>query len=82
MNPINVLMATGAITKTDTLATTFHNTMGEVNPYVRFGYGPQTICNQTQVKVSISINADPIDMIQLEEDFISSNLKPQRRIID
>ena len=28
---------------TGTLAMTFHKPAGEANPYVQFGYGPQTI---------------------------------------
>ena len=28
---------------TSTLTTTFHKATGEANPYVHFGYGPQTI---------------------------------------
>ena len=40
LRPINVLMMTDEITKTGTLATTFHKPAGEVNPYVLFGYGP------------------------------------------
>ena len=40
LDPINVLMKTGKITKTGTLATTFHKPVGEANLYVQFGYGP------------------------------------------
>ena len=63
MKPIDVLMATGAIPKTSTLATAFHRTIGEENPYVLFVYGPLTICNHTQGQVSGSMNSDPINMI-------------------
>ena len=40
-------MATGAITKTGTLTTTFHKPAGEANLYVRFGCVPLTIFNNT-----------------------------------
>ena len=56
-------MATGEITKTGTLATTFQKPMGEANPYVRFGYVPLINYNHTQVHISGSMNADPINMI-------------------
>ena len=94
MKPINVIMVTGAITKTSTLATNFHNPVGGSNPYVRFGYGPLAICYHTQGQVSGSINADPINMIHtikqstekglnkdLEGYFRSSTLKIQRTIL-
>ena len=32
---------------TGTLGTTFHKSSGEENPFVQFGYVPQTICNHT-----------------------------------
>ena len=63
LNPINVLMATGAITKTVTLAMIFHNTSGGGNMCVRFGYGPLTIYNHIQRHISGSMNAYPINMI-------------------
>ena len=44
LKSINVLMATGEITKTGTLATTFRKPVGGENPYVRFGYVPLPIC--------------------------------------
>ena len=34
---------------------------GEANPYVQFLYGPQTICNHTWGKFSVSMNADPVN---------------------
>ena len=37
---------------TVTLATTFLNLSGEVNLYVQFLYGPQTIWNHTQRQIS------------------------------
>ena len=43
LNPINVLMATGEITKMDTLTTTLHKPAWEANLYSRFVYGPLTI---------------------------------------
>ena len=67
MNPINVLMATGTITKTVTLVTTFHKPAGKENPYVWFGYGPLTICYHTQGKVSGSMNANPINKIHTSQ---------------
>ena len=67
LNPINVLMTTGGITKTGTLATTFHKLLVEANPYVRFGYIPLEICNHTQGQVSGSINADPMNMIHTNQ---------------
>ena len=67
LNPINVLMVTGTITKTGTTTTTFQKPVGEVNPYVNFGYGPLTICNHTEGKVPGSMNADPINMIHISQ---------------
>ena len=63
MNPINVMIATGEITKTSTLATTFHKPAGEANPYVWFGYVPLTIFNHTGEQVSGSMNADTMNII-------------------
>ena len=62
MNKINVLMDTGEITKTGTLAMTFHKSAVEANPYVRFGYAPLKIFNHTGGNVSGSMNVDPINM--------------------
>ena len=56
-------MATGAITKTGTLATTFHKPAGEANMYVRFGYSPLKIFNHTWGQVSGIMNADTVNMI-------------------
>ena len=56
-------METGEITKTGTLATTFHKPSGEANLYVHFGYVALKIYNHTPVQVSGSINTDPINMI-------------------
>ena len=44
-----------------TLATTFIKPAGEVNLYVLFGYGPQTILYNNQGKLSGSKKADPIN---------------------
>ena len=95
LNAINLLIARGAITKTGTLAMTFHKPAGEANQYVRFGYGPLSICNHTQGQVLGSMNTDPINMIhtsqqstkeglnkELEGDFRSSILILQRTILD
>ena len=43
LNQINLLITTGEITKTGTLATAFHNPARESNSYIRFGYGPLKI---------------------------------------
>ena len=56
-------MDTGAITKTGTLATAFHKFSEEANPYLQFGYVPQTIYNKTLGIVSESMNSDPLNMI-------------------
>ena len=53
---------------------TFHKPAGEENPYVRFGYGPLTICNHTQGQVSVSMHADPINMIQTSQKSIEEGL--------
>ena len=95
MNPINVLMSTGAIKKTITIDMTFHNPAGESNMFVQFGYGPLTIFNESQGNFSGTMNADPINMIHtsqksakeglhkdLEGDFRSCTLIPQRIIFD
>ena len=63
LNSLNLLMATGAITKTGTLATTFHKPEGEANPYVRFGCNPLKCFNHTQGQVSGSMNSDPVNMV-------------------
>ena len=78
-----------------TLATTFHKPSGEENPCIRFGYGPLTIFNHTQVQVAVSMNAYPINMMhtsqqstkegfnkELERYFISRKLIPQIKIFD
>ena len=46
---------------TITLTKTFHKNLGGANPYVHFGCVPQTIFNITQGKISVSMNADPIN---------------------
>ena len=56
-------MSTGVITKTGTLAMTFHKYEGAVNPFVWFVYFPLEFCNHTLGQVSGSMNADPINMI-------------------
>ena len=67
LNPINAFMVTGAITKTVTLATTSHKPMGGLNKYVWFVYGPLTVCNHTQEKVSGSMNFDQLNMIHTNQ---------------
>ena len=56
-------MATGAITKTGTLATTSPKPVRVANWYVWFGYNPLKNCYHIRGKFSTSINADPINMI-------------------
>ena len=46
---------------TGTLATTLLKPVGQANPYVRFGYGPQKMFYNTQGQLSGSINADTIN---------------------
>ena len=61
-------MATVEITKSGTLATTFHKlAWGEGGPYVQFGYVPLTISNHIQGQVSGSINSDPVNMIHTSQ---------------
>ena len=50
--PDNYLMISSTTTKTSTLIITFHDPVGESNPYVHFVYCPETIFSHTQVKVS------------------------------
>ena len=74
MNPINVLMATDAITKTGTLAMNFHIPVGEANPHIHFGYDALKFFNYTQGKVSGSMNYYPINMIQTSQKSIKEGL--------
>ena len=69
LNPINVFIVTGAITKTGTLATTLHKPVGEANKYFRFEHSPLKIFNHTRGKISVSMNADPIDMIHKSQQY-------------
>ena len=55
------------ITKNGTLATTFHKPSGEANLYVWFGYGQMKIWNHTWGQVSVSMNADTINMIHTSQ---------------
>ena len=64
---MNVLMMTGKITKTGTIAMNFYKPVGESNLYVRFGYAPLTIYYHTQRQVSESSNADTINMIHTSQ---------------
>ena len=43
---------------------TFRKPVGGENIYVRFGYGPLTICNHTQEQILVSMNDDTIEMVQ------------------
>ena len=67
MKPINLLMATGEITKTGTLGMAFHKPTGEENPYVQFGYSPLKNFNHNLRQVSGSMKADPINMIHTSQ---------------
>ena len=68
MKAINVLMATGEITKNGTLTTTLHKHSGEANIYFRFGNIPLTIFNHTLGHVSGSMDADTINMMQTSQN--------------
>ena len=46
---------------TDTLDRVFHKPFVEANPYIRFGYDPQTIFNHTGGQVPGQTNADPFN---------------------
>ena len=46
---------------TVTIATTLHKPVWGANPYVRFGYVPQTIFEHTWVQLSGSMNNDMIN---------------------
>ena len=61
LNTIGILMMTSEITKTGTLITTFHKPVEVSNMYVRFGYVALTIFYHSQVKISGSMNSDPIN---------------------
>ena len=63
LKPINVFLATGEITKSGTLNTTFQKPAEEANMYIWFGYVSLTIFNRIQGKVSGSMNDYPINMI-------------------
>ena len=58
---VNQFTTTSSIKKTIALATTFFKPVGEENPHVWFEESPQIISNQTWGKVSVSMNADPIN---------------------
>ena len=60
-------MKSDEITKTGTLATNFQKYAGEANPYVWFGCVPLTILNNTRGQVSVSMNADTINMIHTSQ---------------
>ena len=56
MKPINVLVTTGATTKTGTLAMTFHKSAGEANPYVWFGIRPtEDLLSQPRTSFRINV---------------------------
>ena len=67
-------MAPGEITKTGTLVTNFHKAAGEANPYVWFEYIPLKICNNNRGQVSVSMNADPINMIHTGQESTKEGL--------
>ena len=53
--------------------------MGEANLYVWFGSFPQTISNQTQVKVLVSMNADPINTNKNKSEINDTKIKIKSR---
>ena len=67
LKPINVMMITGEITKTGTLAMTFQKNVGGSNPYVCFGYVPLKIFQHILVKVSVSMNSGSIKIIRTSQ---------------
>ena len=77
MNPIKALIATGATTKTGTLSKTLQKRMGEANMYVRFGYVPLTILNHIRGQVSVSMNADIINLIHTSQQSTKEGLKEE-----
>ena len=68
---------TGAITKTRTLATTFHKLAGEGNPSVQIGYHPLKICNHTPEQVSGSMYADPISIMHTSQKSTKEGLNEE-----
>ena len=66
LKAFNVLIVTGEI-KTGTLSMNFHKSAVKENPYVQFGYVALKSYNNTQGKVSESMNADTINMIQTSQ---------------
>ena len=65
------------INKKCTLATNFHKPEGVSNPYVWFGYGPLKICNQTRGQVSVSMNANPINIIHTSKKSTKEGLNEE-----
>ena len=70
-------MATGEITKTGTLTTTFHTPVGKANLYVRFGCGPLEIFKYTRGQVSGSMNTYPINMINTSQKSTKEGLNEE-----
>ena len=49
--------------------------------YVRFVYGPLTICNHNRVQVSGPMNSDPINMIHTSQKLTKEGLKKNLKYI-
>ena len=71
---INVLIATGTITRTVTLVMVFCKPAEGANPYIQFGYGPLNIFNHTRGQFLGSLDADPINMIHANQKLTKEGL--------
>ena len=74
LKPVNILMIKSANIKTGTLDTIFQKSAGKANPYIRFGYGSQKICNHTRVQVSVPMNADPVNVMHASQQSTKEGL--------
>ena len=63
----HLLIATGEITKIGTIVMTFEKPAGGGNTYVWFGYNPLEIYNHTPGQVSVSMDADTINMMDTSQ---------------
>ena len=77
MKPINILIATGEMTKNVTIAEALHKPEREANQYDRFGYESMTIFYHTWGQVLGSMYADPINMIHTSQKSIKYVLNEQ-----
>ena len=73
--PINFFIATGEITKKETLSMTLHKPTGEENMYVQLGYSPLMILNHICGQVSGSMYTDTINMIHTSQQSTKYGLK-------